>query len=219
MSKKWTTAALAVTTTAALGVGVVAPGTASAASATSARHHHAGTTSLAQVLAADGQHFDHKWNDFDVLDKVVGTVLGAKPDSAVAVLADGKTRLTAFLPTDRAFRKLAGALTGHRPARERAVFNTLAKTVDVDTLETVLLYHVVPGATIPARKALRANGAELTTAQGGTITVHVRGHRITLSDQDPDARDARVNRGQTDINAGNRQIAHGINRVLRPVDL
>jgi uncharacterized surface protein with fasciclin (FAS1) repeats len=222
MTKKWITAALAAGTTAAVALGVTAPAAVAAsggASTTAAAHRSSGTDSLAQLLAADGHGFDHRWGDFDVLDRVVGTVLTAKPDSPVAVLADGRTRLTAFLPTDRAFRKLARALTGHRPATERGVYRALASTADVDTLETVLLYHVVPGATLPARKVLMSDGARLTTAQGGRVTVHVRGHRITLADRDPGARDARVNLWQTDLNAGNRQIAHGVNRVLRPVDL
>ena len=209
-----TTAVLAATA-AALTAGLVSPG----AEAQAAPAQRDGTRSLAQVLAADGHHLDHHWSDFDVLDQVVSTVLEAEPDSPVAVLADGRTRLTAFLPTDRAFRKLAGALTGSRPATERGTFRALAHSVDVDTLEAVLLYHVVPGATLTARKVLKADGATLTTAQGGPVTVHVRGHRIDLGDQDPDARDPRVNAWQTDLNAGNRQVAHGVNRVLRPVDL
>src|SRR4051794_7129585 len=68
---------------------------------------HLGTSSLATLLAKDGSGFDHNWNDFDIADNAVAAVLKAKPKSPVAVLADGKTPLTAFLPTDRAFRKLA----------------------------------------------------------------------------------------------------------------
>ena len=79
------------------------------------------------------------------------TVLAAKPTSPVAVLADGSTRLTAFLPTDRAFRRLVRDLTGTAPATERAVFAATA-TLGVDTIEQVLLYHVVPGQTLTARQ-------------------------------------------------------------------
>ena len=39
----------------------------------------------------------------------------------------------------------------------------------------MLLYHVVPGATITYRQALKSNGAMLHTAlTGATITVKVR---------------------------------------------
>ena len=71
-----------------------------------------GTRSLAAVLAKDGAGFDRNWNDFDIVDNAVTAVLTAKPGSAVGVLADGKVALTAFLPTDRAFRNLASDLTG-----------------------------------------------------------------------------------------------------------
>ena len=175
------------------------------------------TTSLAQVLAADGHRFDAKWGDFDILDKAVMTVLGEKPDSPVGVLAKGRTKLTAFLPTDRAFRSLVTALTGSQPKSERATFRTLANATGVDTIETVLLYHVVPGATLGSAKVLKADGAKLTTAQGGTVKVHVKKKMVRLQDKDRDLRDPRVI--AVDINKGNPQIAHAIDRVLLPVDL
>jgi hypothetical protein len=192
-----------------------------------------GTRSLATVLAADGHHFDHRWRDFDITDAAVTAVLTAKPDSPVAVLADGTVPLTAFLPTDLAFRRLAHDLTGHWYRSEGRVFTVLASTLGVDTIESVLLYHVVPGATIDYRTALRSNGASLATAlSGASITVKVtrghhghrcHGHRwshrrtLTLVDLDPNATNPRVT--QPNLNRGNLQIAHAINRVLRPVDL
>ena len=178
-----------------------------------------GQGSLATVLAADGHRFDRNWGDFDIVDKAVVTVLKAKPDSPVAVLANGKVRLTAFLPTDAAFRRLVGSLTGTRPATERATFTRIAGLVDVDTLETILLYHVVPGATITAAKASKADGAKFTTAAGARLAVNVRRSGIYLRDKDHDAKNAMVIPALTDLNKGNRQIAHGINRVLRPVNL
>jgi hypothetical protein len=48
------------------------------------------------------------------LDNAVGAVLAAKPNSPVAVLADGNVPLTAFLPTDGAFRRLAHSLRAIR---------------------------------------------------------------------------------------------------------
>ena len=190
-----------------------------------------GTRSLAAVLAADGHHFDRNRGDYDVTDAAVTAVLTAKPDSAVSVLADGTVPLTAFLPTDQAFRRLAHDLTGHWYRSEGRVFSVLAGKLGVDTIESVLLYHVVPGATIDYRTALRSNGAALATAlSGASITVKVLRahghhrhcswqHRRTLSlvDLDPDATNPRV--VQRNINRGNLQIAHAINRVLRPVDL
>ena len=196
-------------------------GTAALVSAPSASAHGSqpptGTRSLAAVLAKDGSGFDRNWNDFDIVDNAVTAVLTAKPGSAVGVLADGKVALTAFLPTDRAFRSLARDLTGKRYTSESAVFADVA-SLGIDTVEAVLLYHVVPGATVTYRQALRADGAALTTASGGTVTVDVVcRYLVQLKDADPDDRNAWVVR--PDINRGNLQIAHGISQVLRPVDL
>jgi uncharacterized surface protein with fasciclin (FAS1) repeats len=203
--------------TALVAAGALAATTAPAQAATASERQ--GTRSLATVLAADGNHFDHDWHDFDIVDKAVHTVLKAKPDSPVGVLADGTKRLTAFLPTDAAFQRLATQLSGTKPHTERGTFRAVTKVADVDTLETILLYHVVPGATITAKQAAKADGAHLATAAGKKITVHVRHGQVRLADQDPNARNARVIPHLTDLNKGNRQVAHGVTQVLRPVDL
>ena len=176
-----------------------------------------GTRSLAAVLAKDGSGFDRNWNDFDIVDNAVTAVLAAKPGSPVGVLADGTVALTAFLPTDRAFRNLASDLTGKHYTTESAVFTDVA-SLGIDTVEAVLLYHVVPGATVTYRQALAADGAALTTASGGTITVDVVGRCfVSLVDADPSDRNPYVVRAN--LNKGNAQIAHGISEVLRPIDL
>jgi hypothetical protein len=174
-------------------------------------------TSLARVLAADGHRFDRTWGDFDVLDAAVMAVLDAKPASPVGVLTKARTRLTAFLPTDRAFRHLATVLTGTRPRTEKATFRALARAAGIDVVESVLLYHVVPGKTLTAAKVVRADGRRLKTAEGSRITVRVNGKRVTLRDADPDQPNPRVIR--TNINRGNPQIAHAVNGVLLPFDL
>ena len=204
------TTAAGLTAAALAAVALAAPAPAQAQAA--ARH-----TSLAQVLAVDGHHFDKKWGDFDILDAAVMAVLDAKPHSAVGVLAKPNVKLTAFLPTDRAFRKLATALTGSRPKTERATFTRLARAAGIDTIETVLLYHVVPGKTLGAKKVVAADGDKLTTAQGGTVKVRVNGGAVRLADKDPDVANPRVT--ATNINKGNPQIAHAINGVLLPADL
>jgi uncharacterized surface protein with fasciclin (FAS1) repeats len=181
-----------------------------------------GTSSLAALLASDGDTFDHSWRDFDILDQAVGAVLAAKPSSPVAVLADGTVPLTAFLPTDRAFQLLAKDLTHRWYFSEEQVFTELAGAVGVDALEQVLLYHVVPGATIDSGTALASDDAVLTTAQGGTFTVDVISRRwavVQLRDQDRNDLNPFLIPGRLDLNAGNVQIAHAITFVLRPADL
>jgi uncharacterized surface protein with fasciclin (FAS1) repeats len=175
--------------------------------------------SLAKVLAPASEGFNKKWNDYNILANSVGAVLAAKPESPVAVLADGKVKLTAFIPNDRAFQRLVTDLTGTKFKKERKVYNA-ALTLGVDTIEQVLLYHVVPGTRITAKKALKANGASLPTAQGATIKVKVtKKPAIILIDKSPAIANPRVILKQTNINKNSKQIAHGINRVLLPVPL
>jgi hypothetical protein len=203
--------------------GLLAPAVATAADTRPEQRQSLGNRSLAAALTAHGNgKFDRNWNDYDIVTQAVMAVVKAKPTSAVSVLTQGRVRLTAFIPDDRAFRRLAKDLTGTAPRTEKATFNALVSAVGVDAIEQVLLYHVVPGATITARKALASDGAVLTTAQGGTITVGVAERRvplIVLQDKDPNALDPIVDPAGLNINKGNKQIAHGIVFVLRPADL
>ncbi|MBE7325839.1 fasciclin domain-containing protein [Nocardioides sp. Y6] len=179
--------------------------------------------SLVEVLTSDGNHFDKNKRDYDIVTEAALAVVKAKPESPVAVLADGSVRATAFIPNDQAFRLLLKDLTGKTVKSEKRIFKRLVKVAGVDTIEQVLLYHVVPGATINSKKALKADGAKLETAQGATVKVKVKtpkkNPRIILVDKDRDDRNPRVILKQVDINKGNKQIAHGIDRVLRPVNL
>jgi len=74
-----------------------------------------------------------------------------------------------------------------------------------------------------ATDVLQADGAKLATAlPGASITVDVVGRnvpRIILRDLDRNSPNARVNPWQTYINEGNKQVAHGITKVLRPLNL
>jgi uncharacterized surface protein with fasciclin (FAS1) repeats len=171
--------------------------------------------SLAEVLDVENAAFDKNWADFDILTAAVNAVLEAKPDSAVAVLADPETELTAFVPTDRAFRKLVRDLTGKTLKREANVFKVVA-SLGIDTVEQVLLYHVVLGAPIDREAALGAGGADLETAQGATIRVRV-GTSIVLVDKVKKIANPKVFLARADINSGSNQIAHAIDRVLLPV--
>jgi len=183
-----------------------------------------GERSLAAVLTADGNGtFDHNWYDYDIVTQAVLGVLAAKPNSNVRLLTDGSVALTAFIPNDRAFRLLAHDITHKWYGSEKKVFDKLVAKLGINAIEKVLLYHVVPGGPIMAKDALNANGAKLATAlPGASITVRVKGRNvpvIILIDRDRNDYNARVNPWQTDINEGNKQIAHGITRVLRPINL
>lgn len=210
----------ALLATSALALGAVSA-TAPTASANAAQAAP-GETSLAGALSADGNKFDRNGKDFDIVTEATLAVVGAKPGSPVAVLADGTKRLTVFAPTDQAFRLLVKDLTGETIKSEKKIFESLVALVGVDTIETVLLYHVIPGKTLSSGKVLKADGAKLTTAQGGKVKVSVKTKpslSITLKDKDKNDRDPKAVLRALDVNEGNKQIAHGINRVLRPIDL
>jgi len=184
----------------------------------------AGEQSLAAVLTADGNGtFDQNWYDYDIVTQAVLGVLAVKPDSNVKLLTDGSTALTAFIPNDRAFRLLAHDITHRWYSTEKGVFDKLVAKLGIDAIENVLLYHVVPGGPIMAKDALMADGAKLATGlPGASIKVDVKGRNvptIVLIDLDRNDYNPRVNPWQTDINDGNKQIAHGITRVLRPINL
>ena len=205
----------------ALALGAMATAPAASASPAQARQ---GNTSLAEVLTSDGNTFDNNRDDFDIVTEAVLAVLAAKPDSPVALLADGKTRLTVFAPTDRAFRLLALELADKRIKSEKKVFETLVDLAGVDTIEAILLYHVVPGATLTSGKVLAADKARLETASGARVQVRIKetehgGVKVKLRDKDRNSRNPRAILDALDINKGNKQIAHAIDRVLRPIDL
>jgi uncharacterized surface protein with fasciclin (FAS1) repeats len=219
MRNRITIGLAAVVAAATVAVGAP-PAQAQGAPATQAQgapaEQRAGTTSLATVLAADGIELDNNWKDFDIVEAAVGAVLAAKPDSPVRLLTEGRQRLTAFVPSDLAFRRLVRSLTGSQPGTEAATFEA-ADTLGIDTIESVLLYHVVAGRTLTSPKVLAARGSRVATATGATLRVTIRHGRVFLGDLDRDADNAEVR--VVDINRGNRQVAHGVNRVLRPFDL
>jgi len=203
--------------TSALALGALSA-TATAASAQAAP----GEDSLAGLLTSDGNKFDKNKNDFDIVTEAALAVVAAKPGTPVALLADGTTRLTVFAPTDQAFRLLVKDLTGQKITSEKKIFESLVALAGVDTIETVLLYHVVPGKTLTSSKVLKADGAKLMTAAGKTVKVDIKQKpslSITLKDKDKDDQDPKVVLKALDLNKGNKQIAHGIDRVLRPIDL
>ena len=206
----------ALLATSALALGAIT------AAAPAANAKAVGEDSLASLLVSDGDQFDKNAKDFDILTEAALAIVAAKPDSPVALVADGTTRATVFAPTDQAFRVLVKDLTGQTIKSEKKIFESLVALAGVDTIETVLLYHVIPGKTLTSGKVLKADGAKLMTAAGKTVKVDVRmkpSLSVTLKDKDKGARDPKAVLTALDLNKGNKQVAHGIDRVLRPITL
>jgi uncharacterized surface protein with fasciclin (FAS1) repeats len=170
---------------------------------------------LADILLSDGDQFDSNPFDHDVVTEAVLLF----PD-LVAAASDPDGELTAFLPNDWAFRKLVLNLTGRFLLREKDVFDAVA-ALGTETVATVLTYHIIAGPPISFAAAKQSDNAVLSTLQGSTITVDVKGRYgklVKLIDNDPDATDPRIVQGDVGGAAAN-GYAHGINRVLRPIDL
>ena len=205
------------TIAAAVGVATMAVtmGATAGSAAADGQHSRSDPPTLAEILLSDGNRFDFNPFDYDLVTEAVLLF----PD-LVAAASDPDAELTVFLPNDWAFRRLVADLTGRWPLRERAVFDAVAG-LGIDTVSAVLRYHIVAGPPISYAAAKRSDGAVLTTLQGGTVEVDVKGwwwKRVYLEDNDPDARNPLVVHPEVGGAAAN-GFAHGIDRVLRPLDL
>ena len=179
-----------------------------------------GEATLAQILLSDSakddaEGFDRRQWDYDIVTQAVLLF----PDLAAAA-SDPDAELTVFLPNDASFKRLVREITGSWPKTEAEAFAAVV-SLGTDTVLAVLQYHIVPNA-ISYRDAKASDGAVLATLlDGSSLTVDVRGRwwkYVELVDADGDDRDPIV----VDPNVGGRAsngFAHGIDRVLRPIDL
>lgn len=190
-----------------------------------------GTRSLAAFLQQGGgrflgdrsPNFDRDPNDFDITFNLAIKVITAKPNSPVSLLTRGDVPLTLFLPVDGAWRGLAIQATGN-PAivsqPDRVIFDAVA-SLGVDTVEKVLLYHVVP-RTLTFRNLQGLVGQDVRTALGQTVRISSPFSSsfglplfLQVVDNDPASRTPTIE-SQLEGNRGNVQVAQVINSVLRP---
>lgn len=184
--------------------------------------------SVLDLLEADGTAFDGNWYDFDILEAAARVVVSApdKGSSTVLALANPAAALTVLAPNDRAFQVLAHSLTGKWYGTEAGVLNGIAGAITgklgadlEDTLEAVLLYHVIDGrATFADVKAL--SGESVTPVGGGSIGIKYYRwlNLVVLRDADTSDANPWVVNSKRNITVGN-SIVHGISLVLRPIDL
>ena len=174
-----------------------------------------GIDSITKKINISSYKFDSDLSDYDIFKNLLLDVLASKPKSAAWALADGNVALTAFIPTDRAFRKLVKTLTGKSLAKEVNIYNTLL-SLGTTKLEQVLLYHVVVGAPLTSGEVLTKNGEFLTTAQGSTLRISLVDTVLRIRDKDTKRENPEVILTRVDQNVGNRQVFHPINGVLMP---
>ncbi len=182
--------------------------------------------SVYAVLAAD-DGFDRNGRDYDILEAAAEAVIGAKPGSTVAALNNPDAALTVFAPNDNAFRYLVFSLTGRWYWSEATVLNKLVSAVSglvgpaatIDTIEAVLLYHVVPGKVMSSAVP-GLDGATIATVGGGTFRIDVNRWFVSLRDKDPNALNPTLVKSGLDIETANgKSVIHTISLVLRPIDL
>lgn len=179
----------------------------------------ASTSTIADVLLADSAKdtngFDRNWRDYDIVTQAVLLF----PD-LVAAAQNPSASLTVLAPTDDAFRRLATELTKKKYTNEADVFAAIA-SLGTDTVKAVLTYHIV-GAKLGPATVLASDNAQLATLSGGTFGVDVISKKaafVQFVDGDPNARNPYLRQ----ISVGGGELAngyiHGIDRVLRPLDL
>ena len=182
--------------------------------------------SVYAILAAD-DGFDANGRDYDILEAAAEAVVNAKPGTTVAALNNPDAALTVFAPNDNAFRWLVFSLTGRWYWSEATVLDKLVGAVSglvgpaatIDTIEAVLLYHVVGGKVLSSAVP-GLNGADVATVGGGTFRINVGRWFVSLVDKDPDALNPTLVKGGLDIETSNgKSVVHTISLVLRPIDL
>ena len=103
------------------------------------------------------------------------TLVAAVRAAGLVDTLSGAGPFTVFAPTNSAFAKL--------PA---GTVDMLLLPANLQTLQSVLTYHVVPGRVSAAdlMRMIAAGGgqAQLTTVQGGTLTARMMGDRVMLTD-------------------------------------
>ena len=162
---------------------------------------------------------------FNIIGQVVLALAGAGVLTEDDVAALGTAELTAFLPTDYAFRRLAADVSGE-PAwkvKEADVIGILTGALDLDTIGVVVKYHIYAGGKVGYWKALRLddnkrNGTDvyITMYSGGELGIDRRGWLLQLDD----AGTAGLGTNNPwvvwpNIKAGNAKV-HGISEVLLP---
>jgi uncharacterized surface protein with fasciclin (FAS1) repeats len=129
------------------------------------------------------------------------TLVAAVKAAGLVDTLSGAGPFTVFAPTNNAFSQL--------PA---GTVDTLLRPENLSTLQSVLIYHVVPGRVTAAdlMGLISAGGgqAQLTTVQGATLTARMMGNQIMLTDGKG---------GQSHVTQGDVMQSNGVIHVIDKV--
>jgi uncharacterized surface protein with fasciclin (FAS1) repeats len=158
-------------------------------------------TSNSSTTSQEGQASDqNKTGDIVVVatnTPDLSTLVTAVKAAGLVETLQGEGPYTVFAPTNAAFNALpAGTL------------DTLLKPENVEQLKSILTYHVVSGKVMASDLS---DGQEITTVQGGKLTVSIADGKVYLID----AKGNKVMVEQADVNADN-GVVHVIGGVLLP---
>ena len=170
---------------------------------------------LTELLKLKTSDFDSNLSDFDIFTALFMDVWGLLPESKIQVISDGNQALTAFIPNDRAFKRLVAFLTGKTLTSESNIA-TAVMNLGEKTVENILLYHLVPGQTLTYSQALSSDGVVLSTVSGSSIRLNASGSSLLLIDKKTKHTNPVIVNTKSDLNLGSKQLAHGINQVLLP---
>ena len=169
---------------------------------------------LLDILLSDGDMFDDNQNDFDIVTQAIATCSPELVDGA----GNPGAMLTAFLPTDKAFRILVEDVFDVAIKNEAELFGAIASAFGCPTIDTVLKYHVAPATLYAADVLTLESGDMVPNIAMLPLEVSFKGRKgkgqIRLVDNEPMLRNPIV--VATDIMADN-GVAHVIDRVLLPI--
>lgn len=156
---------------------------------------------FALVLTAAVTAVPTRLQEKDIVDTAVAagsfnTLAKALQAAGLVDTLKGAGPFTVFAPTDEAFAKLPKGTVE-------------ALLADVPTLKKVLLYHVVPGKSLPAAEVVKLNGKSVKTAEGRAVMVKVMGSNVMVD---------KAHVVKTDVMAKN-GVIHVIDSVIIPKGL
>lgn len=174
-----------------------------------------GSVSLDRAISSSGAAPYPSAGKLEIFKALKSRVLKAKPSSALSVLNEGTMPRTVFIPTDRAFVRLVQRITGEPKLSEGLALSYLSG-LPLKRLESLLLRHKVTqtlgyGEAVLAKRVLAStsSGVEVKIYQGPKGVLRLSNSEEASKVQRPALLPALSN-----INLGNLQLAHMINRVM-----